>query len=541
MTGRELISRTFRLEKADRVPWVPFVGCHAGALIGSGAGDFLKSEKTIVSGVTEAVRRYKPDGIPVLFDLQIEAEAMGCTVAWADTNPPSVVTHLLDEKPLSQLRVPALTDGRIGVAMSAARALRAAHPHLALYGLITGPFTLALHLRGTQIFMDMFDDAKGVKDLMSFCREVAAVMADGYVRAGCDVVAVVDPMTSQIGPDQFKEFVTPFAKPVFDSVRAAGRLSSFFVCGHAQQNIEAMCDCGPDNVSVDENIPLEYVRDVCLGRSISFGGNLKLTTVLLLGTVQDAQRNAAACMQVGGERGFVLSPGCDLPYATPPENVEAVGAVARDAYQRKVAEALGHEKPAVDLLDLEEYGQADKVIIDIVTLDSEACAPCQYMVESVKAIAPEFEGIVVWREHKIKHRESVLFMDSLMVKNIPTICIDGQITFVSRIPSREELAAAIQKRIYEKLRFKIRRRRASLLILGDGGAQCTELRERAERARKELGADVEISVVTDQKEMLEYGVAPAQTPAVVMARYSVKSLSKIPELQIIKEWMKEGM
>jgi hypothetical protein len=211
------------------------------------------------------------------------------------------------------------------------------------------------------------------------------------------------------------------------------------------------------------------VRDTCVRRSISFGGNLKLTTVLLLRTRQDSQRNAAVCMQIGGTRGYILSPGCDLPYATPPENIEAVGLVVRDPHQRHVAETLGHEKPPEDLLDMEDYGQADKVIIDIVTLDSEACAPCQYMEESVKAIAPEFEGIVVWREHKIKHKESVVFMDSLMVKNIPTICIDGTITFVSCIPSRDELVAAIQKPIFEKLRFKIRRRKTSILVLGDGG------------------------------------------------------------------------
>ena len=28
------------------------------------------------------------------------------------------------------------------------------------------------------------------------------------------------------------------------------------------------------------------------------------------------------------------------------------------------------------------------------------------MVDAVKKVAPEFEGIVQWREHKIKYRES---------------------------------------------------------------------------------------------------------------------------------------
>ena len=56
-----------------------------------------------------------------------------------------------------------------------------------------------------------------------------------------------------------------------------------------------------------------------------------------------------------------------------------------------------------------DYGKADKVIVDIITLDSESCAPCQYMVEAVKNVAPEFEkncscrhesGIVVNNSNK---------------------------------------------------------------------------------------------------------------------------------------------
>ena len=109
-------------------------------------------------------------------------------------------------------------------------------------------------------------------------------------------------------------------------------------------------------------------------------------------------------MEVGGERGYVLSPGCDLPYATPPENIAAVTNVVEDPYQRDVVRALVRERTDEDRLDLSEYGQADMVIVDIITLDSEACAPCQYMVDAVKRVAPEFEGIVEWREHKIKYK-----------------------------------------------------------------------------------------------------------------------------------------
>ena len=291
---------------------------------------------------------------------------------------------------------------------------------------------------------------------------------------------------------------------------------------------------------MDENIPLDYVRDICVPSGVSFGGNMQLTSVLLLGSELDSQKSALECLEIGGEKGFLLAPGCDLPYATPPENLVAVGKLVSDPYQREVISKLTEEDGVGESLDMSEYGHCDQVIVDVITLDSEACAPCQYMVEAVRAVAPEFEGIVKWREHKIKFKESLEFMTGLMVKNVPTICIDGSITFVSRIPRREEMIAAIQKRIIEKLRKKIQRRQAVIFLLGDEKEEQTaKTKENVERAVRELGSDVEIQVSNDENRFYLYGLSPAQAPAVVIARYNVKSARTVPEVAVVKEWIKD--
>lgn len=546
MTGKERILKALACEKVDRIPWLPFVGVHGGKILDISATDYLKSAEQIVAGIDQAVARYQPDGVPVAFDLQIEAETFGCELNWSDDTPPAVISHPLSDaggKTLDDLAIPGPDAGRIGTVLEATRQLRENHPDLALYGLITGPFTLALHLMGTEIFMKMFDAADEVNAVMDFARRVCEAMSNYYIEAGCDVIAVVDPMTSQIGPDQFRQFVSPHAAPVFQHIRDAGAKSSFFVCGHAEQNLQVMCDCGPDNVSVDENIPLETIKNICLPAGVSFGGNLQLTTVLLLGEPIDAQRNAIECMEIGGDTGFILAPGCDLPYATPPANLEAVAKVVIDEYERDSVKAMAVEEVQQDLLDMTDYGQSEKVVVDVVTLDSEACAPCQYMVESVKQIAPEFEGIVEWREHKIKYRESLVFMTSLMVRNVPTICIDGKITFVSRIPARDELIAAIQKRILEKLRVRISQKRGEILLLASPDLcpheQQDELASAVKRATSEYGVTLPIRVIEDTDEILSYGVLPAQTPAVVTVKYQVRSTHNIPAPSVIREWIKD--
>ncbi len=538
MTGRDLIIKAFKLQEVDRIPWAPFVGVHGGKLIGVNAKDYLQSEDLIFNGVSKAIELYNPDGIPVAFDLQMEAEVLGCQLVWSENNPPAVVSHpLLDGKTLNELPIPDKNDGRIKLTLNAARRLRTAHPDVALYGLITGPFTLALHLLGTDIFMKMMENPGEMKQLLYFTTEVGKKMAGYYIEAGCDIIAVVDPMTSQIDPKSFETFVSPCAMDLFKHIRENGALSSFFVCGHAQQNIEAMFGCKPDNISIDENIPLDYVKEVALKKNISFGGNIKLTVVMLMGDKNDVQENALECMDLGGKKGFIIAPGCDMPMDTPIENVQAVTELVHDLYLQDVVRAMEKEQSKLDLLNMKDYGQANKVVVDVITLDSESCAPCQYMVEAVKRVTPHFEGIVEWREHAIKKLEAVTFMSSLMVKNIPTICIDGKIAFVSQIPPKHELIAAIQKRINEKLKLKIKSKKGELLVLGKNEQECQELISNVKRASAELGQQIEVKLITDVNQLATFGIT--ETPAIILAEYKLKSKGTNPSVEIIKEWIKE--
>ena len=538
MFGKELVKKAFNLETVDRIPWVPFIGCHGGKLIDLNATEYFQSADYLVNGVNKAIELYNPDGIPIMFDLQLEAEALGCKLAWSDNNPPAVVSHILAENvKIEDLSIPKQNEGRINIVLEATKKIREMNPDIALYGLITGPFTLALHLLGTDIFLKMLENPDEIEQLLSFTKDVAIAMAGYYKDAGCDVIAVVDPMTSQISPDMFESFVTDPATDIFKHIRELGLLSSFFVCGHAQQNIEVMCSCKPDNISIDENIPLDFVKEIALKNNISFGGNIKLTVVLLMGSPEDAQKDALECMELGGKKGFILAPGCDLPRDTPSANITAITEMVHDPYIQDVVKAKESSQTSLEMLNMKDYGSANKVIVDIITLDSESCAPCQYMVEAVKNIAPHFEGIVEWREHAIKKMEAVTFMNSLMVKNIPTICIDGKIAFVSQIPPKHELIAAIQKRINAKLKHIITSRNAQFKVFGKDKEECNKMKETLERAMTETGKNYSIEIITDEKERLTYGIS--QTPAVIITENKVKTQGEIPKVDIVKEWLKD--
>jgi uroporphyrinogen decarboxylase len=454
MTGKEILFKALANELTSRPAWVPFVGVHGATLLGVSAEEFLKTEDLVFEGAVTAARRYRADGIPVLFDLQLEAEVLGCNLVWSDQNPPSVCSHPLEGGgSLGQLPAFDLTAGRLPSAFNLTRRLKQELGETTgIYALICGPFTLAMHLMGQDLFMQMFDHPDYVKAVVSYCASIGCQMARAYIEAGADIVAVVDPMTSQISTAHFAEFVSPYLNIIFDEIRAKRRFSSLFVCGDATRNLNEMSRTACDNISIDENISLSSLRDISRTTGKSFGGNLKLTVSLLFGDQDDARLDAIRCIDVAGGAGFILAPGCDLPFATPPENLEAVAEMVHDAYQREVCKRTIIVKDMQDAFcDIpEDYTALPRVVIDVVTLDSASCAPCAYMVDAVNSAARLLSDVVTVKEHRISSREGLAAMKKLKVQNIPTICIDGEIAFASIIPDRNVLVDRIEQAIAHK-------------------------------------------------------------------------------------------
>ncbi len=450
MTGKELIFKTLRHEATPRAPWVPFAGVHAGLLTGADATQVLTDEEELVKALLEVNRLYKPDGQPVVFDLQLEAEILGCDLVWAKDCPPSVSTHPLAETMTVPCRckLPTAEKGRMPMVLSAMRRMKeAVGETTALYGLLCGPFTLASHLRGNDIFMDMFDDEDYVKDLLAFCTDCAKRMSDLYLEAGMDVVAVVDPLVSQISADHFEEFLSEPYTEIFRYLREEKKaFSSFFVCGNATRNIEVMCKTAPDSISVDENVDILEAKKICDQYNAAIGGNIPLTSIMLHGTQQDNMKYVVDLLkQLPEYRNFIVAPGCDMPYAVPVENaIGAAQAVLETESVRHMVENYVSQQEDVDV-QLPDYQNLQKPLVEVCTLDSATCAACTYMMGAANAVKEVFGDRIDMVEYKFTEKENIARFKKMGVKSLPSIYVNGVLCFSSIIPSRDELVEEIQK------------------------------------------------------------------------------------------------
>ncbi len=450
---KDLLFATLRHEKVDTPPWVPFAGVHAGKLIGCNATELLTDADKLHKALLEVNRLYKPNGQPVLFDLQIEAEILGCELAWADYAPPSVKNHPLENTTdiPCLCTLPEKEDGRLPMTLDVmARMKRDVGATTALYGLICGPFTLASHLRGNNIFMDMFDDEQYVHDLLSFCTAVCIRVAGFYIEAGMDIIAVVDPLVSQVSSAHFEDFLAQPFTQIFAEIRKQGAFSSFFVCGNATRNIEVMCKTNPDSISVDENVDLIAAKAISDRYNIAMGGNIPLTTVMLHGTQQDNMKYVVDMLdRISDKRNLIIAPGCDMPYDVPPENAIGVAqAVARTDDVRQMLRDYVAAQSDIDV-QLPDYDHLPRALMEVFTLDSATCAACTYMMGAANEAKAFFGDALDMVEYKFTVKENIARCIKMGVKNLPAIYINGQLRFSSIIPSRDELRTAVEAAVKE--------------------------------------------------------------------------------------------
>ena len=447
ISGKKLLFAALRHEPASSVPWVPYAGVHAGKLKGYSVEEVLRDGDKLFEALLAVNEVYDPDGQPVLFDLQVEAEILGCELIWTGIGPPLIGSHPFTGLKEFPDHLPEHGEGRLPMILETMRKMKAAvGEKTALYGLITGPLTLASHLRGTEIFVDMIRYPDQFARLVSYVSNVAQQIAQYYIDAGMDVIALVDPLVSQISAKHFSQYLHGPYQYLFDYIRKQRVFSSFFVCGDATRNIEVMCRTDPDSIAVDENLNMVTTKQITDRYNITLGGNIPLTTKLLLGSQQDNMKFVIDLLDSLGHRNLILSPGCDIPYDTPIENMVGCLQAVRNPQDTRIM-LQNYSAPKIDLdsVEIPDYAHLEKPLIEVFTLGSDTCAACTYMLRSVEEAVSEFSRKVNVVEYKFTSRENVARVLKMGVSNLPSVYINGALKYSSIIPDKQSLVDEIKK------------------------------------------------------------------------------------------------
>lgn len=192
------------------------------------------------------------------------------------------------------------------------------------------PLALAQELRGLgNIMMDFIDDPDFVRRLLDFTAEVAIGYAPAQIEAGADTIGMSDAAASMIGPALYSEFLWPAQRRVLQSIRDRYPCVTLrlHMCGRTDPLIVKMRDLPIDIYELDFPVDLPHARaDLGTGKVIS--GNVSTLAELLKGTPEDVYEACRRCHEAAG-RYHIVGAGCEVSPLTPPEDLRAMVAYAR--------------------------------------------------------------------------------------------------------------------------------------------------------------------------------------------------------------------
>ena len=98
-------------------------------------------------------------------------------------------------------------------------------------------------------------------------------------------------------------------------------------------------------------------------------------------------------------------------------------------------------------VEIPDYANLKKPLIEVFTLDSAQCAACGYMMNAAHQAVETFGDAIDMVEYKFIYKENVARCVKMGVPNLPSMYINGELKYRSIIPTRAELEQAIQEAI----------------------------------------------------------------------------------------------
>jgi MtaA/CmuA family methyltransferase len=340
MNSSQRVRQALSGAELDRPAVGPLAVHYCARLAGVTLREYTTEPAVLADCVLAYYRRFRPDAVWLSADTWVNAQAMGAQVGFTGDDqpaggcgPPCIRTRAdVDRLPPPDPS----RHGRWPLMLQALRRLRAAlGDEVCLVACFDQyPFSLAAALMGLdQLMLRLVDDLPLVQALMERCVEYAAAYAGALAEAGADLLSGGDSPAGLIGPRRYREVALPFQRQLIAAIRARTSIPiSLHICGDATPILADMAQTGADVLEIDHLVDIaEAARQV--GPQVTLWGNLDPVGLLARGTpaeVGQATRQLREQMQASGHRRFVLSSGCTLPVETPPENLDALLAAARE-------------------------------------------------------------------------------------------------------------------------------------------------------------------------------------------------------------------
>lgn len=296
------------------------------SLSGKGIIETVHSGPAMAEAMAAIIKEYPAMiGAMTGMDLTVDTEAFGAKVTFKENEAPSIkVPPVETAEEAKALRVPAVSEGRVGVFCDAVKSAGETIPDRPIFGGLLGPFSLAATLMEVQKALKMVrKDPETLHLLLEKGTEFLIERAKAYKSAGASGVLLAEPTAGLLSPKHCEEMSSVYVKKLVDAVQDRDFFVILHNCGYVTKMVESMVGTGAKGYHFGNAVDMKEILPQTPSNVLVFG-NIDPSRIF---TNEDPETVRKVTLRLLEDMEpyphFVLSSGCDIPPLAPKENIDA--------------------------------------------------------------------------------------------------------------------------------------------------------------------------------------------------------------------------
>ena len=314
---------------------IPILSFPCVSLLGITVRELISSGELQAKGMKAVADKTNSAASVSFMDLSLEAECFGAKIVVSDEEVPTVKGRIVNDMDEAEaLVVPAVGSGRTQIYLDAIKNASAEITDRPVLAGMIGPFSLAARLLDvTEIMMDCYDDPDMVHTVLEKCTAFLIEYAKAYKAAGANGIMMAEPVSGLLSPALEEEFSSPYVKQIVEAVQDESFIVVYHNCGdNVLRMTDSILSTGADAYHFGNSIDMADMM-VKMPADTIVMGNVDPAGVLRQGTPETVREATLAVMsKCCSYPNFVISSGCDIPPATPWENLDAFFAAVEEYY-----------------------------------------------------------------------------------------------------------------------------------------------------------------------------------------------------------------
>ena len=330
MTSLERLNARLAGKPVDKIPNMNIVMAVAAREAGASYREFVSDYRKLAEGSIACAEKYGLDSVGVISDPMREASAFGTRVVLPENAVPYAEESLIgDDFDLSVLRRfdPASSERTLDRIKGCELLRRKMGNDYPVIGWVEGCVAEAADLRGiNELMIDLASGEDYLEEFFSIIHDQQKRFALAQLKAGADFIGVGNAAASLIGPDLYRQYGLPWDKAIVDYVHQNGGRVKLHICGNIGPILELLKEVAPDILDIDWMVDFSRAAGLFKDTVTAISGNMDPVEIMMRGNTRVVEESVRNCIKAGTNTTLIAA-GCEIPAATPDENLFAMNKV----------------------------------------------------------------------------------------------------------------------------------------------------------------------------------------------------------------------